>query len=68
MLAAFIDQVAAENGDAPQSVERAREMAAFFRFLATRMPGLLDEWDQLRRSDHALEAPEPPSATSVMPS
>jgi DNA-binding transcriptional regulator GbsR (MarR family) len=68
MLADFIDQVAAENGDAPQSVERAREMASFFRFLATRMPGLLDEWDELRRSGQALETPEPPSDVSVMPS
>lgn len=43
-LADLIDRVADHNTAAPGSVDRAREMAAFFRFLSTRMPKLLEEW------------------------
>src|SRR6476659_6787138 len=50
MLGDFIDAVADENSGAPQSVERAREMSAFFRFLSDRMPQLLEEWDEVRRA------------------
>ena len=38
-----------EHG-APLSVARARNMSEFFRFLARRMPELLDEWDAERAS------------------
>lgn len=43
-LAAFMDQIAADNGDAPLSAARARDVADFLRFLSTRMPQLVDEW------------------------
>src|SRR6478735_8101031 len=58
MLGDFIDAVADENTEAPQSVERAREMSAFFRFLSDRMPQLLEEWDEVRR---ARATPDQPS-------
>ena len=57
MLGDFIDAVADENTGAPQSVERAREMSAFFRFLSDRMPQLLDEWDVVRRASAAAQQP-----------
>ena len=47
-LADFVDRVADENADAPASVRRARDMSEFFRFLARRMPQLLEEWDAER--------------------
>jgi len=47
-LADFVDRVADDNADAPQSVARARDMSGFFRFLGERMPRLLDEWDAER--------------------
>lgn len=50
-LADLIDAIGAENGDAPTSVARARETADFLRFLAERMPQLVDEWKQRRDAD-----------------
>jgi hypothetical protein len=50
-LANLIEQVADENADAPLSVRRAHDMSEFFRFLARRMPQLLEEWDAERRTD-----------------
>lgn len=47
-LADLIDRVADHNAEAPTSVQRAREMAAFFRFLAGRLPRLLEEWEAER--------------------
>ena len=49
-LAEFVDRVADENTTAPVSVDRARDMSEFFRFLARRMPRLLEEWDAERSS------------------
>ncbi|MFD4958345.1 GbsR/MarR family transcriptional regulator [Microbacterium sp. NPDC058389] len=43
-LAGYMDRIADENPDAPASVERARDIADFMRYLATRMPELVDEW------------------------
>ena len=64
-LADHIDLVADDNVEAPLSMERAREMAGFFRFLADRMPRLLDEWDEHRRASSASDQePEP----SIVPS
>ena len=64
MLADLIDAVADENAGAPLSTERARDMSAFFRFFAQRMPAFLDEWDaERRRAD-----PDQASGTSVVPS
>jgi predicted transcriptional regulator len=60
-LADYIDLVADDNVDAPLSFERAREMAGFFRFLADRMPRLLEEWDEHRRTSYASES-EPGSS------
>lgn len=48
-LGAAIDAIADENGEAPLSVARARDMADFLRFLAERMPKLVDEWQAQRR-------------------
>lgn len=50
-LADFVDRVADQNTDAPASVTRARDMSEFFRFLARRMPQLLEEWDDERGAD-----------------
>jgi DNA-binding transcriptional regulator GbsR (MarR family) len=47
-LADVVDRIAEENTAAPQSVVRARDMSEFFRFLARRMPELLDEWNAER--------------------
>ena len=55
-LAGFMDQIADENADAPLSVERAREVADFLRYLAARMPELVDEWRAQRETGG-----EPPS-------
>ncbi len=43
-LADFMDLIADDNGEAPASVARARATADFLRFLATRMPELVEEW------------------------
>jgi DNA-binding MarR family transcriptional regulator len=64
MLADLIDAVADENPGAPLSTERARDMSAFFRFFAQRMPAFLDEWDAERRR----AAPDQASGTSSAPS
>jgi MarR family len=50
-LAAAMDGIADENGDAPVSVARAREIADFLRYLSERMPRLADEWRAERASD-----------------
>lgn len=50
-LADFIERIADENGGAPESVRRARETADFFRFLAGRLPQLLEEWEAERAAD-----------------
>lgn len=47
-LADFVDRIADDNVGAPISVARAHDMAGFFRFVARRMPQLLDEWDEER--------------------
>ena len=61
-LADLIDAVADENVEAPQSTERARDMSAFFRFFAERMPAFLDEWEAERR---ARPDSDQPSGVSV---
>ncbi|WP_019181411.1 GbsR/MarR family transcriptional regulator [Microbacterium yannicii] len=43
-LATQMDRIADENGDAPVSVARARDVADFLRYLTERMPQLADEW------------------------
>jgi DNA-binding transcriptional regulator GbsR (MarR family) len=50
-LADVVDRIADENTAAPQSAIRARDMSEFFRFLARRMPQLLDEWHAERSTD-----------------
>jgi DNA-binding transcriptional regulator GbsR (MarR family) len=49
-LASLMDQIADENTDAPLSVERAREVAEFLRYLAARMPELVGEWRAQRET------------------
>jgi len=56
-LADFVDRVADENPEAPQSVARARSMSEFFRFLGRRMPQLLDEWEAERSQTDARGRP-----------
>ncbi|WES63208.1 helix-turn-helix domain-containing protein [Microbacter sp. GSS18] len=43
-LAGLIDAIGSANPSAPASVARAHETADFLRFLAVRMPELVDEW------------------------
>ncbi|MDE0546573.1 GbsR/MarR family transcriptional regulator [Microbacterium sp. C7(2022)] len=45
-LAGLIDQIADENGDAPVSAQRAHDSADFLRFLASRLPALVEEWHE----------------------
>jgi DNA-binding transcriptional regulator GbsR (MarR family) len=47
-LADAIDAIADENAAAEHSVARARDMAGFMRFLETRMPQLVEEWEALK--------------------
>jgi DNA-binding transcriptional regulator GbsR (MarR family) len=47
-LADQMDRIADENSDAPLSVARARNIADFLRYLASRLPGLVDEWEAQR--------------------
>jgi DNA-binding transcriptional regulator GbsR (MarR family) len=46
-LAQLVDRIAGEGDDGGH----AAEMARFFRFIATRMPALLEEWEQLRAAE-----------------
>lgn len=46
-LAAQIDEIGMHAEDSVAG-ERAAEMAEFFRFMARRMPELLDEWETVR--------------------
>lgn len=46
-LASLIDRITEQTG-AGVAAARSREMAEFFRFMAARMPQLLDEWEALR--------------------
>lgn len=48
-LAESMEAIAAENADAPLSVERALRTADFLRFLAERLPQLVVEWEASRR-------------------
>jgi len=50
-LADHMDRIADDNVDAPLSVARARNIADFLRYLATRVPSLIDEWEAHRRAD-----------------
>jgi DNA-binding transcriptional regulator GbsR (MarR family) len=43
-LADLVETIAEDNPDAPESVARARDTAGFLRFLAERMPQLVEEW------------------------
>jgi len=46
-LAAHIEAIGAEHDDRAAQ-DRASEMAEFFRFMARRMPELVDEWEAYR--------------------
>jgi len=43
-MADYVEKIAAETGDEPAAAERAAQMAGFLRFMAERMPRLVDEW------------------------
>jgi MarR family len=43
-LAALMDRIADDNTGAPVSKRRAHDSADFLRFLAERMPALVEEW------------------------
>jgi DNA-binding transcriptional regulator GbsR (MarR family) len=47
-MADFVTRIAQEGAEDPAVHERALEMASFFRFLADRMPQLIDEWEAAR--------------------
>ncbi|MBN9173129.1 MAG: hypothetical protein J0I70_03115 [Microbacterium sp.] len=44
-MADFVTRIAQEGQADPAVHERATEMASFFRFLAKRMPQLIEEWE-----------------------
>ncbi|MET0735612.1 MAG: helix-turn-helix domain-containing protein [Microbacterium sp.] len=50
-LGDLMDRIADENAVAPASVARARATADFLRFLAERIPGLVQEWEAERAAD-----------------
>ncbi|MGN8025273.1 GbsR/MarR family transcriptional regulator [Microbacterium sp. 22242] len=52
-MATHIDAIGAEHTDDPIARTRATEMAEFFRFMARRMPELVDEWETYR-AEHRL--------------
>nr|WP_315268022.1 MarR family transcriptional regulator [Microbacterium lemovicicum] len=47
-LAVDIDAIAEAQADDAAARERAEEMASFFRFIAARLPGLVEEWEATR--------------------
>lgn len=47
-LAGYIDDIGTAHADDHAARDRAAEMAEFFRFMAQRMPQLIDEWETLR--------------------
>ena len=47
-LAAHIEAIGEEHADDHAARHRAAEMAEFFRFMARRMPELVDEWEAHR--------------------
>ncbi|MEI3848842.1 MULTISPECIES: GbsR/MarR family transcriptional regulator [Microbacterium] len=49
-LAAHIEAIGDAHADDHAARDRAAEMADFFRFMAARMPALVDEWEAQRRS------------------
>jgi len=54
-LAGHIDAIGMEHVDDPLARSRATEMAEFFRFMARRMPELVDEWESLRAERRRTE-------------
>ena len=48
--ASILDDMAAELDDDPAAQVRATDIAEFMRFLAKRMPQLIDEWEAARAS------------------
>jgi DNA-binding transcriptional regulator GbsR (MarR family) len=50
-LAGAMERIADDNTDAPASAERAREMAELLRYLARRLPEMVDEWHAQRDGD-----------------
>ncbi|MDQ4215716.1 helix-turn-helix domain-containing protein [Microbacterium capsulatum] len=53
-LAAHIEAIGAEHSDDDAARARATEMADFFRFMARRMPQLVEEWEAHRAGLDAL--------------
>ncbi|SFR62380.1 DNA-binding transcriptional regulator GbsR, MarR family [Microbacterium azadirachtae] len=51
-LATHIEAIGAEHDDDHAARRRAAEMAEFFRFMARRMPELVDEWEAFRAEHH----------------
>ncbi|WP_353114194.1 helix-turn-helix domain-containing protein [Microbacterium sp.] len=47
-LAAHIEAIGAAHADDHAARDRATEMAEFFRFMAARMPELVEEWERMR--------------------
>jgi DNA-binding transcriptional regulator GbsR (MarR family) len=58
-LADFIQRIGEEQDGDLAARARATDMAGFFRFMSTRMPRLVDEWEALRAStgDHDRHTP-----------
>jgi predicted transcriptional regulator len=62
-LAALTDATAQTLPEGSAARSRVTEMGRFYRFLAARMPALLDDWERQR----AGEPPEVPAPKSVSP-
>lgn len=54
-LATQIDAIGSEHTEDPLARARAAEMAEFFRFMARRMPELVDEWETYRAAHPLAE-------------
>jgi DNA-binding transcriptional regulator GbsR (MarR family) len=54
-LAAHIEAIGAEHDEDHAARDRASEMAEFFRFMARRMPELVDEWESYRAERRLAE-------------
>ncbi|WP_438354424.1 GbsR/MarR family transcriptional regulator [Microbacterium sp. CJ88] len=48
-MAAHLDLIADAQHDDEAARARATEMASFFRFIAARLPGLIEEWEAAQR-------------------
>ncbi|MDQ0210416.1 GbsR/MarR family transcriptional regulator [Arthrobacter bambusae] len=61
-LAELADSTASSLPEGSPARTRVSEMGAFYRFLMTRLPALLDEWEHMRVKVQAAPTPPEPQA------